>query len=113
MKDKRRKWQLRRAIFPALLLMMLMNGCGGVRGREDVGEERREEIIAVLPDGESADEIQIIERERTRDAVRYQVFCRWDKKDEGTAREKCYQVTCCRRNGKWDCSVKLEIFRNF
>lgn len=99
--DKRRKRQLRTALFCMLLTVMLTNGCGGAWGREDEEEGLREEMVALLPEGDTIDEIQIIEREKTRDAVRYQVYCRWNREDGKTACEKCYQVTCCRKNGKW------------
>lgn len=110
MRNKRRKWRLRRVFFCLLLLtVILMSGCSGPWGKEEEKKGLQEEIIAVVPQGESADEVRVIERERTRETIRYQVYCRWNKEDGETALEKCYQVTCCRRNGKWAYDLRTGI----
>ncbi len=99
--SKGKKRQLPGILSGMLVILILMSGCSGSWEREEAEKGLREEIIALLPEGEAIDEVQIIEREKTRDLVRYQVYCRWDSHDGEAAYEKCYQVTCCRRNGRW------------
>lgn len=110
MRNKRRKWQLRTVIFSTIIVMeVIAAGCNGIWNKGEKKEELREEIIALLPEEEAMDELQIIEREKTRTAILYQVYCRRSSGDGKTAFEKRYLVTCFRKNGEWIYDAKRGV----
>ena len=106
MKYSKRKGELC-GIVVGIMMFFLTVGCG--REPEELETEIFGKIGAVLPEGEALEELRLKERERTRETVRYHVYCRVCNDADGTSCEKCYLVTFRRVGGKWICDGEKDV----
>lgn len=84
-------------------ILLMMAGCGRKSEAAALEEDVGGQVAGALPKGESIEETRILEKEKTKEAIRYQVYVRVDIGKTGEIREKCYLVTYRRQNGKWVC----------
>lgn len=92
-----------------VMITFLTAGCGGGSEEEELTSKVRGEVAAVLPGGETLEGIRVVEKERTRESIRYHVYCRINADGKGRVCEKCYLVVYRRVEGEWVCDGNRDV----